>query len=226
MVWSSKACERHRIVIHVLLADDHETVRHGLKLVIDSQADMKVVGEAGSGRRAVECARQLQPSVVVLDLSMPDGNGLDAARAIGSVAPKAAIVGLTRHSDDGYVQALLTAGARGYVLKQSASSELLKAVRAAAEGRNYLDAALSERVAGTYLARHAARPETPQVSERENQVLRLTAIGHSNKEIASQLGLSVKTIEVHKANAMRKLTLRGRVDVVRYAVRQGWLQDA
>lgn len=213
-------------MIHVLLADDHETVRHGLKLVIDGQPDMKVIGEAGTGKLAVECARTLQPTVVVLDLSMPDGNGLEAAKAIGSVAPHTAIVGLTRHSDDEYVQAMLAAGARAFVLKQSASTELLNAVRAAAVGHRYLDAALSERVAGAYLSRHGASPQAPQVSERENQVLRLTAIGYSNKEIASQLGLSVKTIEVHKANTMRKLSLRGRVDVVRYAVRQGWLSDA
>src|SRR5262245_61810029 len=120
-------------MIRILLVDDHELVRQGLRLLLDSQPDMTIVGEAGSGRLAVESARSLQPAVVVLDLSMPDGNGLDAAKQIAVVAPAAAIVALSRHDDDGYVQALLAAGARAYVLKQSASSELLKAVRAVAE---------------------------------------------------------------------------------------------
>src|SRR5262249_25482434 len=207
---------RHSVVIRVLLADDHETVRHGLKLLIESQVDMEVVGEAGTGRLAVREAQALQPTVVVLDIAMPEMNGLDAAREISAIAPDVAIVALSRYSEEAYVQALLGAGACGYVLKQSASVELLKAVRAAAEGRRYLDVALSDRMADAFLARHA--DEKPKrVSEREIEVLRLIAIGFSNKEIADQLDLSVKTVEVHKANATRKLDLRGRVDIVRYA---------
>ena len=212
-------------MIRVLLADDHETVRHGLKLLIESQADMEVVGEAATGRRAVQEARTLHPTVIVLDIAMPDVNGLDAAREIAVVAPEVAIVALTRYNEEAYVQALFGAGACAYVLKQSASVELLNAVRAAAQGRRYLDGALSERVADAFVARHT--DEKPKrISEREEEVLRLIAIGFSNKEIADQLDLSVKTVEVHKANATRKLDLRGRVDIVRYAVRQGWLTDA
>jgi two-component system, NarL family, response regulator NreC len=213
-------------VIRVLLAEDHETVRHGLKLLIDDQPDMEVIGEVGTGRLAVQQAQALQPTVVVLDLSMPELTGVEAAREISAAAPNVAVVALTRHNDDAYVQALLSAGAAGYVLKQSASSELLKAVRAAAEGGRYLDAALTDRVAGAFIARHAPAATQPRISDREAEVLRLIAIGHSNKEIAGQLGLSVKTIEVHKANAMRKLKLRGRVDIVRYALVQGWLREA
>lgn len=211
-------------MIRVLLADDHEIVRHGLKLLIDSQPDMEVVAEVGSGRAALQQARALRPTVTVLDVSMPGGSGLEAAREIASTTPEVAIVALSRHSDDGYVQALFSAGACAYVLKQSASTELLAAVRAAAEGRRYLDAALSDRVASAFLARHAEAASL-RISEREAEVLRLVATGYSNKEIAGRLDLSVKTVEVHKSNAARKLGLRGRVDIVRYAVHQGWLHD-
>jgi two-component system response regulator NreC len=212
--------------IRVLLADDHETVRHGLKLLIDRQSGMQVVGEAGTGRAAVEQARRLQPTVVVLDISMPELNGLEAARAISASAPGTAIVTLSRYNDEAYVQALLSAGARAYVLKQSASAELIAAIRAVADGRRYLDVALTDRVTGAFLARHAAATQPRRITDREEEVLRLIAIGYSNKEIAQQLDLSVKTVEVHKANASRKLGLKGRVDIVRYAVHEGWLHDA
>jgi two-component system, NarL family, response regulator NreC len=214
-------------VIRILLADDHETVRHGLKLLINGQPDMTVVGEVGSGRQAVHQARVLQPTVVVLDLSMPELSGLDAARGIAAAAPNVAVVALTRSNDDAYVQALLAAGASGYVLKQSASAELLTAVRAAAQGRRYLDSSLTNRVAGAFIARHApVEAPTRRVTDREAEVLRLIATGYSNKEIARHLDLSVKTVELHRANAMRKLNLHGRVDIVRFAVGQGWLDDA
>lgn len=213
-------------MIRVLLADDHETVRHGLRLLIDGQQDMTVVGEAGNGRLAIAQAEALQPTVVVLDISMPDLNGVDAARAIAVAIPSVAIVALSRHGDEGYVQALFTAGARAYVLKQSASEELLNAMRAAADGRHYLDTALADRVAGAFVERHAGDGGAKRISEREVEVLRLIAVGYSNKEIAQRLDLSVKTVEVHKANVMRKLQLHGRVDIVRYAVRNGWLLDA
>ena len=219
------ALQQSDAVIRVLLADDHAIVRHGLKLLIDSQKDMEVVGEVGTGRDAVERAHALQPTVVVLDISMPELNGLEAAREIVSVAPNVAVVTLSRYSDEGYVQALIAAGARAYILKQSASTELLAAIRAVTEGRRYLDAALTDRVTGAFLARHTEVASHVQISDREGEVLRLIAIGYSNKEIAQQLALSVKTIEVHKANAMRKLDLRGRVDIVRYAVHHGWLHD-
>jgi len=213
-------------VIEILLAEDHETVRHGLKLLIDGQSDMKVVGEVGNGRLAVQQAEALRPTVVVLDISMPELNGVDATRAIATKTPDVGVVALSRHSDEGYVQAMLGAGARAYVLKQSASTELLNAVRAAADGRRYLDAALTDRVTGAFLARLSGESRPRRVTEREAAILRLIAIGFSNKEIASRLELSVKTVEVHKANATRKLQLRGRVDIVRYAVQQGWLHDA
>ena len=209
--------------IRVLLAEDHETVRQGLKLLIDRQPDMEVVGEVGDGCAAVAKTEALQPNVVVVDVSMPKMNGLAATREIRKSAPASAVVALTRYGDDAYVKELLTAGAVGYVLKQSPSSELVAAVRAAASGRTYVDRTLAARVVGSMLNMRGAKP--PRTSDRENEVLRLMALGHSNKEIASDLNVSVKTIEVHKSNAMRKLGLAGRTDVVRYALLQGWLQD-
>jgi DNA-binding NarL/FixJ family response regulator len=214
--------------IRVLLAEDHDTVRQGLKLLIDAQPDMSVVADVSNGRLAVERAKSLVPSpeVAVLDVSMPEMNGLLTTQAMMAALPNVAIVALTRYSDDAYVQAMLAAGARGYVLKQSDPAELLHGIRAAAAGRKYLDSALTAKVAGAFVARHArAEMKTPRITDREAEVLRLIAIGHSNKEIAGQLDISVKTVEVHKANAMRKLGLRGRIDIVRYGVLQGWLQD-
>jgi len=215
--------------IRVLLAEDHDTVRQGLKLLIDAQPDMTVVADVSNGRLALEQARTLVPSpeVAVLDVAMPELNGLLATRALIDLLPGVAIVALTRYTDDAYVQAMLAAGARGYVLKQSDPSELLHGIRAAAAGQTYLDSALTARVAGAFVARHGRTEPSRavRITDRESEVLRLIAVGHSNKEIAGQLDISVKTVEVHKANAMRKLNLRGRIDIVRYAVLQGWLQD-
>jgi DNA-binding NarL/FixJ family response regulator len=213
--------------LRILLADDHVTVRHGLRLLIDSQADMKVVSEASDGSAAMQNALTLKPDVIVMDISMPGMNGLAATRALKQKQPDVAIVTLTRHVDDAYVQELLRAGASGYVLKQSAPAELLQAIRAAAAGGQYLDSTLTARVTARLLGR-ADKVNKPAatLSERESEVLRLIAAGYSNKEIAGRLSLSVKTVEAHKANAMRKLGLRGRIDIVKYAVLQGWLENA
>ena len=209
-------------MISVLLAEDHETVREGLRMLVNSQDDMRVVGEAGDGKAAVEQAQSLKPNVVVLDLSMPEVNGVVAAKTLRASLPSAAVVTLTRHADQAYVQQLLAAGASAYVLKQSSSHELLKAIRAAASGEKYLDGAL-QATTTTTTTRQPNAP--PPITERERAVLRMTAVGHSNKQIAASLGIAVKTVEVHKSNAMRKLNLSGRTDVVRYAAMQGWLQD-
>jgi DNA-binding NarL/FixJ family response regulator len=211
--------------IRVLLAEDHESVRQGLRLLLESRDDIEVVGDAPDGRVAVEKAKALKPDVVVLDVSMPEMNGLAATRVIKETQPEIAVVALTRHGDEAYVKELLSAGASGYILKQSAIDELLRGIRAAAAGQRYLDASLVSRTADAYLSRYTNKATRPPISEREADVLRLMAIGHSNKEIASTLDIAVKTVEVHKANAMRKLNLRGRIDVVRFAVLNGWLQD-
>jgi DNA-binding NarL/FixJ family response regulator len=214
--------------LRILLADDHIVVRHGLKLLIDDQPDMTVIAEAGDGETAVQRAVQLKPDVIVMDISMPGMNGLAATRQVRQLQPGAAIVTLTRHTDDAYLQELLRAGVSGYVLKQSAPTELLQAIRAAAAGRQYLDSALTARVTAAFLGTPQKRKPPPggTVSEREAEVLRLIASGHSNKEIASRLSLSVKTVEAHKANAMRKLDLNGRIDIVKYAILQGWLHQS
>jgi len=211
--------------IRVLLVEDHETVREGLRMLLDSQSDMEVVAEASDGRAAVEYYERYRPQVIVMDLSMPEMNGLQATQAIKRSHPDAAIVALTRHDDAAFVDELRKAGASAYVLKQSASRELLDAVRVAAVGGSYLDTQLRVREARTNDEPVAHRRRVPSVSEREKQVLRMMAVGHSNKEIAETLGITVKTVEVHKANAMRKLRLRGRIDVVRYAILHGWLQE-
>jgi two-component system response regulator NreC len=214
--------------LRVLLADDHVTVRHGLKLLIDGQPDMKVISEASDGRSAVQKALELKPDVVVMDISMPGMNGLLATRALKERQPDAAIVTLTRHGDDAYLQELLRAGVSGYVLKQSAPAELLQAIRAAAAGGQYLDSTLTPRITAGFLAKDGKGESKSggAISQREADVLRLIASGYSNKEIAGRLVLSVKTVEAHKANAMRKLGLNGRIDIVKYALLQGWLHNA
>jgi len=214
-------------MIRVVLADDHVAVREGLKLLIEGQPDMRVVAEAGDGHGAVEQARMLTPDVVVMDISMPGMNGLVATRTLRAQLPATAIVILTRHGDDAYLQELLRAGAAGYVLKQSPAAELLQALRAVATGGQYLDSALTAKVTAGFVGRKGKGPNQAgaALSDRESEVLRLIASGYSNKEIAAQLDLSVKTVEVHKANSMRKLGLTGRIDIVRYAILQGWLHD-
>jgi DNA-binding NarL/FixJ family response regulator len=213
--------------LRILLADDHVTVRQGLKMLIESQGDMTVVSEASDGAAAVEQARALRPDVVVMDISMPGMNGLVATRTLKQMQPDTVIVILTRHADDAYLEELLLAGADGYVLKQSAALELLHAIRATAARGQYLDSALTARVTAGFLAKSGRRAQATGISlsDREAEVLRLIAAGYSNKEIAGQLELSVKTVEVHKANGARKLGLKGRIDIVKYAVLQGWLSD-
>jgi DNA-binding NarL/FixJ family response regulator len=215
--------------LRILLADDHVTMRHGLRLLIDAQPGMKVVAEASDGHAAIQRAAELLPDVIVMDISMPGMNGLVATRKLRALHSRIAIVTLTRHGDDAYLQELLRAGVSGYVLKQSAPSELIQAIRAAAAGGQYLDSSLTARVTAGFLRRAGGtRPpgSGATLSEREAAVLRLIASGYSNKEIATQLALSVKTVEAHKANAMRKLEFTGRIDIVKYAVLQGWLQNA
>jgi DNA-binding NarL/FixJ family response regulator len=209
--------------LRIVLAEDHETVREGLRLLLETRGGMEVVRTVSDGRAAVEAATALSPDVAVLDLSMPGMSGLAATRAIKEQAPTVAVVVLTRHAEPAYVKELLGAGAAGYVLKQSPFDELLRAVRAASNGDRYVDRAaipgpVNMMAAGTV-------NEGPPPTEREMTVLRLAALGHSNKEIASTLHIAVKTVEVHKANVMRKLGLHDRAEILRFAVVNGWLAD-
>ena len=216
-----------RTPLRILVADDHAIVRQGLKLLIDNQPDMEVIAEAADGKAALALAVAMEPDIVVMDISMPGMNGLIATRSLKQQQPNVMIVALTRHEDDTYLEELLRAGASAYVLKQSAPADFLKAIRAVAAGGIYLDPAMTSRVADGLLAGkvHVDTETRAKLTERESEVLRLVAVGHSNVEIAARLDISVKTVEVHKTNAMRKLGLTGRVDVIRYGVLQGWLYD-
>ena len=212
--------------IRVIVAEDHATVREGLKLIINAQSDMEVIADTEDGRTAIELAQKLRPDVALMDISMPGLNGLKATAKLKECCPEVHVLAVTRHKDDGYLQQVLKAGASGYVLKQSPPAELLHAIRAVANGGKYLDPALAGKVMGRYSGRSSEiSVGRADVSDREVEVLRMVAWGYSNKEIASRLDLSVKTIEVHKANAMKKLGMASRIDIVRYAVLQGWLQD-
>lgn len=214
-------------MLQILLVEDHEIVREGVKLLVDSQDDMQVVGEAANGETAIKKVVELQPDIILMDVSMPELNGLKATKRIKKLRPNIKVLALTRHTDDGYIQQLIQAGANGYVLKQSAPNELINAIRVVAEGKSYLDPTLTERVMGGYLSQSTARKNAAkvQLTDREAEVVRMIAWGYSNKEIAAKIQLSVKTIEAHKANAMRKLGMSSRIDIVRYAILQGWMED-
>jgi DNA-binding NarL/FixJ family response regulator len=213
--------------VRVLLADDHATVRYGLKLLIDAEPDMMVVAEAGDGEEAVRKTLDAKPDVVVLDISMPRMNGLAATRALKQAQPGTLIITLTRHTEHAYLHELLRAGASGYVLKRSAPTELLHAIRGVAAGGQYVDSTLTSSVTAGFISRpgDGVRKQVSALTDREAQVLRLIAAGYGNKEIGAQLTLSAKTVDAHKTNAMRKLDLRGRIDIVKYAVLQGWLDQ-
>src|SRR3954449_4604353 len=214
--------------VRILLVEDHETVRQGLKLLIDREADLEVVDEASDGAQAIERGRLDDVDVVVMDLSMPGVSGVVATRKLKELRPDLHVVSLTRHADETFLQELLRAGASGYVLKQSAHDELFRAIRAVATGGQYIDPALTHHLAAPFIAqeRSRARAGVPAITDRETQVLRLVSQGYSNKEVAARLEVSVKTIEVHKANAMRKLGLHGRIELLRFALHQGWLHQA
>lgn len=213
--------------IRILLTDDHETVRAGLRLLIDAQPEFLTVGEAADGNQAIALARELNPDVVVMDISMPGLNGAKATRRIVENSPTVKVVALTRHNERGYVQNMLDAGVAAYVLKQSASQELVRAIHAVVAGQTYLDPAITARVLAHYSPDSGVvdRLDRPAITDREAEVLRLIAQGYSNKEIAARLNISVKTVEAHKANSMHKLEFSSRIDIVNYALLRGWLNE-
>lgn len=216
--------------LRILLAEDHEIVRHGIKLLVDSQTDLEVIGEAGNGEIAVKMANELKPDIIVMDVSMPLLNGLKATRKIREKSAQMKILILTRHTDDGYLQQLLCAGANGYVLKQSAPEDLIRAIRVVASGEGYVDMTLTKKIMDGYVAKSASPPplrgeSNADITERESRVLQMIAWGYGNKEIAARMEISVKTVEAHKANAMRKMNMQSRIDVVRYAILRGWLEE-
>ena len=209
--------------LRILLADDHATVREGLGMILNSQPDMQVVGTASEGQAAIDEAERIKPDVVIMDISMPGVNGLEATAQLMKRSPSVRVLTLTRHSDLSYLRQLMTAGAAGYVLKQSPAETLLNAVRVVAGGRTYIDEAMTPAAAAVDDSGAATREPSKPLSKREMEVLRMISWGATNKEIAQKLSLSVKTVEAHKANGMRKLGMRSRVDIVRYAVLHDWL---
>ncbi len=210
--------------IRVLLADDHKLMRAGLRLVIDQQPDLSVVGEADDGRQAVELSNTLKPDVVVMDIGMPNLNGIEAARKITEIRPDARVVMLSMHSDEGYVLRALKAGARAYLLKDSATLDLVHAIHAVVEGKSFFSPAVSRVLLEDYmrkLRRSGAEDSYDLLSPREREVLQLVAEGKSNKEVASLLNLSVYTVETHRGKIMQKLKLKGVPELILYAVRKG-----
>lgn len=213
--------------LRVFLADDHMVVREGLKALVNAQPDMHVVGEADNGGAAWRAACKLAPDVVVMDVSMPDMSGAEATERMRSECPQVRVLALTVYEDRSYLRQMLDAGAAGYVLKRAVTDELVRAIRTVAAGGSYVDPTLAGGLVSSYFNQDTAEGRAPsgELSEREAQVLRLIAWGYSNKEIGWKLNISAKTVDTYKLRLMEKLNLRSRTDIVRYALRQGLLQE-
>jgi two-component system, NarL family, response regulator NreC len=216
------------MTLRILIADDHAIVRDGLCVLINGQPDMEVVTQAGTGREAVRLAVETKPDVAILDVSMPDMGGPEAAEQMGEHCPSVRVLALTRHADQAYLRRLLQAGASGYVLKKSAADTLINAIRVVAKGGTYIEPNLAGSLLQRTFSHTLAGRKTHQrdvLSAREEEVLQGIAWGRSNKEIAASLSLSIKTVESYKSAAIEKLHLRTRADIVRYAVARGWLAE-
>lgn len=211
------------MTLSILLADDHVLVRQGLRLVLESEADLRVAGEAADGLEALERARELNPDIVVLDVMLPALNGLEVVRRLGEERPDVKTVMLSMHTNEAYVCEALRNGALGYVLKSSAAADLVRAVRRAARGCRYLSPPLSEIGLEQYLERERSGAADPyeSLTDRERQVLQLAAEGLTSTEIGERLGISPRTAESHRSSLMQKLRLRNRAELVRWAIRRG-----
>jgi two-component system response regulator NreC len=205
--------------IRILLADDHAVVRKGFRMILDAEEDFEVVGEASNGREAVEFATTLLPDIVVMDVTMPELNGIEATRRIAESSPRTRVLALSMHKDAVYVREILRAGAKGYLLKDSGEGDLLKAIRVIAKGEAFLSHAVSDAVLTDY-KRHVTNP-LDLLTAREREVLQSIAEGRTNKEIASALNLSVYTVEAHRGRIMEKLNLHSTGELVRFALRNG-----
>lgn len=207
--------------IKVILVDDHRMFRDGLRALLEHEADLALAGEAEDGRTAVALARQVHPNVAVMDVTMPNLNGIDATRQMLSEAPGVAVLGLSMHTDRRFVTRMLRAGALGYLFKASAFDELVRAIRAVAAGHCYVSPDAAERVVKDYLNRVPPRKRPSALSPREREVLQLVAEGHSTRETANALCVSVKTIETHRAQIMAKLGVHSIAEITKYAIREG-----
>lgn len=213
--------------IRVLIVDDHAVLRDGIRSLLESYDDLLVVGEAGNGREAVELAGQLSPDVVLMDVAMPEMDGIEATRRIVASYPQIRVLVLTQHDNREYVFPILEAGAAGYLLKKVRGADLVSAIRAVQEGGSYLCPSIARTVIERSLRRPevAAEPDgSATLTERETEVLKLVAEGLSNQEIANGLGLSIKTVMGHRANLMDKLDIHSRVELVKYAIRAGLVE--
>jgi two-component system response regulator NreC len=209
--------------IRILLADDHNVVRRGLKLLLESQPEFSVVGEAADGRQAVEQAEATSPDIVVLDVAMPNLSGIEAAQRIIGARPQTAVIVLSMHSDEGYVLRALKAGAKGYLLKVSAEGDLIDAIRAVAKGKTFFSPEISRMLVEDYVREIRARgieDSYELLTTREREILQLLAEGRSNKEVAAQLNLSLYTVETHRRNLQDKLNLHSFAELILYAVRK------
>lgn len=210
--------------ISLILADDHAVVRSGLRMLLEAQPDIEIKAEAESGKEAVTLVRSLQPDVILMDIQMPDLNGIEATKRIKKLAPETAVLALTMHEDEQYFFEMLHAGASGYVPKRAAPDELVTAIRTVARGEVFLYPTLATRLVQDYLKR-ADADEKPgiysELTPREQEVLVLIAEGMTNAEIADKLVISTKTVDRHRENLMRKLNMHNRIDLVKYAIRTG-----
>jgi len=208
--------------LKILLADDHRIVCDGLRSLLEREPDMEVIAEAHDGRSAVSLARELRPDVVVMDVGMPDLNGIEAARKISAARRDVKLIALSMHSDKRFVAGMLRAGAAAYVLKECAFEELAAAIRAVTAGRTYLSPAVADLLVGDYLRRLSSKDGlAPELTPREREVLQLIAEGHTTKAIAERLGVSVKTVDTHRQNMMRRLGMHTVAELTKYAVREG-----
>jgi DNA-binding NarL/FixJ family response regulator len=209
----------------VVLADDHPIFRHGLRALLEAEADLQVVGEADDGLEVVRLVERLLPNILVLDLMMPGLGGLEVLRQVGKRCPETKVVIISLHANEGYVLEALRAGALAYVVKEASGDEVIRAIRQAAAGKRYLGTSISERAITVYLDRAEPVVMDPYdtLTAREREVLQLAAEGHSNSEIASRLFISPRTVENHRAHLMHKLALNSHTDLIRYAIRRGIL---
>ena len=215
------AIRGHRgLTLKVLLADDHAILRDGLRAILEAEGFV-VTGEAVTGREAIALALSTRPDVVVMDVSMPELNGIDAARHIVAELPATKVVGLSMHSDRRYVMAMFSAGASGYLLKDSASEELIAAIRAVARGQKYVSPAIAALVLGANVDASSPRAASKPLTTREREVLQLIAEGSSSKEVAARLDISVPTVETHRRKIMAKLELRSIAELTKFAIREG-----